>query len=176
MSRIFTLLFFLLIAQLSQGQYLKMATISSWGGGTISSGNYMSQVVGQSSVIAGTENKQGTVFRQGFKQPMGMGLRKKIQASGMLQMAEDEGTPWSFQAYPNPFKDVLSVRFDQNTTLPTRLILYDIDAKIIWEQSYPDNQSEIKLEQFRGIKAGKYILQVFQKGKPQTQSLIKETN
>jgi hypothetical protein len=124
-------------------------------------------------VIAGTEIQQGTVFRQGFKQPFG--LQKKAPSSSMLQLA-GEGSPWSFQAYPNPFKDVLSVRFNQNTTLPTRLILYDTDAKIIWEQSYSDNLSEIKLDQFQGIKAGKYILQVFQKGKPQTQSLIKEIN
>jgi len=170
MNRIITLFSFLLISHLSQGQYLKMATISSWGS-TSSSGSYMSQVVGQSSVIAGTESKQGTVFRQGFKQPMG--LQKKVQSSGMLQMA-GEGSPWSFQAYPNPFKDALSVKFDQNTTLPTRLTLYDIDANIIWEQSYAENQSEIKLDKFQGIKAGKYILQVFQKGKPQSQSLIKE--
>jgi hypothetical protein len=171
MNRIYTLIILLLITHLSQGQYLKMATLSSWGGSS-SSGNYMSQVVGQSSVIAGTESKNGTVFRQGFKQPTN--LQKKTQSGGMLQLAEGEGSPWSFQAYPNPFKDVLSVRFNQNTTLPTRLTLYDIDANIIWEQSYPENQSEIKLEKFQGIKAGKYILQVFQKGKPQSQSLIKE--
>jgi hypothetical protein len=148
-----------------------MATISSWGG-TSSSDNYMSQVVGQSSVITGTGSQQGTVFRQGFKQPMG--LQKKTQSSGMLQMAEGEGKPWSFQAYPNPFKDVLNVKFNQITTLPIRLTLYDIDANIIWEQSYPENQSEIKLDKFQGINAGKYILQVFQKGKPQSQSLLKE--
>ena len=171
MNRIYTLIIFLLITHLSQGQYLKMATISSWGGSS-SSGNYMSQVVGQSSVIAGTESKNGTVFRQGFKQPTS--LQKKTQSGGMLQLAEGEGSPWSFQAYPNPFKDVLSVRFNQNTTLPTRLTLYDIDANVIWEQSYAENQSEIKLDKFQGIKAGKYILQVFQKGKPQRQSLIKE--
>ena len=170
MNRIYTLITFLLFAHLSQGQYLKMATISSWGGSS-SSGNYMSQVVGQSSVIAGTESKNGTVFRQGFKQPTSQ--QKKTQSGGMLQLAEGEGSPWSFQAYPNPFKDVLSVRFNQHTTLPTRLTLYDIDANIIWEQSYPENQSEIQLEKFQGIKAGKYILQVFQKGKPQSQSLIK---
>jgi len=171
MNRIITLLSFLLIAHLSHGQYLKMATISSWGG-TSSSGSYMSQVVCQSSVIAGTESKHGTVFRQGFKQPTS--IQKKVLTSGMLQMAEGEGSPWSFQAYPNPFKDVLSVKFDQNTTLPVRLTLYDIDANIIWEQSYAENQSEIKLDKFQGIKAGKYVLQVFQKGKPQSQSLIKE--
>ena len=171
MYRIYTLMILLLITHLSQGQYLKMATISSWGG-TSSSGNYMSQVVGQSSVIAGTESKQGTVFRQGFKQPTSMS--KKTHASSKLLIAEGEGSPWSFKAYPNPFKDALSVKFDQNTTLPTRLTLYDIDANVIWEQSYAENQSEIKLDQFQGIKAGKYILQIFQKGKPQSQSLIKE--
>jgi hypothetical protein len=171
MYRIYILIILLLIAHLSQGQYLKMATLSSWGG-TSSSGNYMSQVVGQSSVITGTESKNGTVFRQGFKQPTS--LQKKTQSGGMLQLAEGEGSPWSFQAYPNPFKDVLSVRFNQTTTLPTRLTLYDLDANIIWEQSYAENQSEIKLEKFQGIKAGKYILQVFQKGKPQSQTLIKE--
>ena len=171
MNRIYTLILFFLSVNLSQGQYLKMATISSWGSSS-SSGSYMSQVVGQSSVIAGTESKQGTVFRQGFKQPTSM--QKKTQASSMLQMAEGEGSPWSFKAYPNPFKDALSVKFDQNTTLPTRLTLYDIDANIIWEQSYAENQSEIKLDKFQGIKAGKYVLQVFQKGKPQSQSLIKE--
>ena len=172
MSRIFTLLSFLLIANLSQGQYLKMATISSWGGSS-SSGNYMSQIVGQSSVIAGTESQQGTVFRQGFRQPTN--LQKKVPLGGMLQLA-GEGSSWSFQAYPNPFKDALSVKFDQNTVFPTRLILYDTDAKIIWEQSYAENQSEIKLDKFQWIKAGKYILQVFQKGKPQSLSLIKEIN
>ena len=171
MYRIYTLILFFLSVNISQGQYLKMATISSWGG-TSSSGNYMSQVVGQSSVIAGTESKNGTVFRQGFKQPTQ--LQKKTQSGSMLQLAEGEGRPWSFTAYPNPFKDVLSVRFNQHTTLPTRLTLYDLDANIIWEQSYAENQSEIKLEKFQGIKAGKYILQVFQKGKPQSQSLIKE--
>lgn len=171
MRRIYKLIIFLLIANLGHGQYLKMATISSWGG-TSYSGSYMSQVVGQSSVIAGTESKQGTVFRQGFKQPTS--VQKKVLTSGMLQMAEGEGTPWSFKAYPNPFKDALSVKFDQNTTLPARLTLYDIDANIIWEQSYAENQSEIKLDKFQGIKAGKYILQVFQRGKPQSQSLIKE--
>jgi len=173
MMRILILLSFLLIANLSQGQYLKMSTISSWGGGSSTSGNYLSQVVGQSSIIAGTESKQGTVFRQGFKQPFG--LQKKVSSSSMLQMSSD-GTPWSFQAYPNPFKDALSIRFDKNTTLATRLILYDIGGNIVWEQNYPDNQLEIKLDQFQGIKAGKYILQVFQKGMPKTQSLIKEIN
>ena len=171
MYRIYTLIIFFLSVNISQGQYLKMATISSWGG-TSSSGNYMSQVVGQSSVIAGTESKNGTVFRQGFKQPTQ--LQKKTQSGSMLQLAEGEGRPWSFTAYPNPFKDELSVRFNQHTTLATRLTLYDLDANIIWEQSYAENQSEIKLEKFQGIKAGKYILQVFQKGKPQSQSLIKE--
>ncbi len=170
MKRIYTLIIFFLSGNISQGQYLKMTTISSWGG-TSSTVNYMSQVVGQSSIIAGTESKHGTVFRQGFKQPIG--YQKKVLTSGMLQMA-NEGGPWSFNVYPNPFKDALSVRFDRNTNHPTRLTLYDLGGNIIWEQIYAENQSEIKLDQFQVIKAGKYILQIFQKGKTQSRSLIKE--
>jgi hypothetical protein len=51
----------------------------------------------------------------------------------------------------NQFKDILNMLFNQHTTLPTRLTLYDIDANIIWEHSYAENQSEIKLEKFQGI-------------------------
>lgn len=170
MKRIYTLILFLLLAtHISQGQYLKMATLSSWAGSS-SSGNYMSQVVGQSSVMAGTEKTQGSVFRQGFKQPLT--FNKKVQSSSLVQMSA-ESIPWSFETYPNPFVDHLTVRFEQSTSLSTRLSLYDIDAKLIFEQSYPENQIEIKLDKFQGIKAGKYILQVFQKGKAQSQSLIK---
>jgi hypothetical protein len=170
MKRLTALLIFSLVANLSQGQYLKMATIAS-SGSTSSSRSYVSQVVSQSSVIAGTESKQGMVFRQGFKQPMG--LEKNTHSSGMVQLA-GEGKPWSFQAYPNPFKDMLHVEFDQNTTLPARLTLYDLSGNIIWEQSYAENQRKIKLDKFQGLTVGKYILQVSQKGKLQSQSLIKE--
>ena len=157
------LLFLLLISLSSSGQYLKLSTMASSG---ISKGAYASQVVGQSSVATGT-NKQ---VRQGFKQPFGV-MSQKTSITSMLSVGEPVN--WSVETFPNPFVDNVSVRLKGTTNLPTRLVLYDLDANIVWEGIIPEKQAEIRLEQFKNIQAGKYILQVFHHGKPQTKTLIK---
>jgi hypothetical protein len=156
------LLFFILISFTSQAQYLKLSTMASSG---ISQGKYASQVVGQSSVVAGTTSQA----RQGFKQPFGQKIKSAI--TSMLSIGEP--VSWSVETFPNPFVDKLTVKLNSTGQLPTRLHLFDIDANLIWEGNYPENQFEIRLEQFQGIPAGKYILQVFHHGKPQTKTLIK---
>jgi len=84
-----------------------------------------------------------------------------------------EPVNWSVETFPNPFVDQLTFRLKGATNLPTRLVLYDLDANLIWEGTYPEKQTEIRLDQFQGIRAGKYILHVFHHGKPQTKTLIK---
>ena len=157
------LLFFLLVSLSSRGQYLKLSTIASSG---ISKGAYASQVVGQSSVASGVANN----FRQGFKQPFGVNIQKTT-ITNMLSVGEPVN--WSVEIFPNPFVNNLIVRLNGTTNLPTRLVLYDVDANMVWEGTYPEKQSEIRLEDFRNILAGKYILQVFHYGKPQMKTLIK---
>jgi hypothetical protein len=157
------LLFLLLISLSSQGQYLKLSTIASSG---ISKGAYASQVIGQSSVATGT-NKQ---VRQGFKQPLGF-TSQKTSITSMLSVGEPVN--WSVETFPNPFVDQLTVKLNKPTNLPTRLMLYDIDANLIWEGVYDEKHTEMSLNQFKDIKPGKYILQVFHHGKPQTKTLIK---
>jgi len=167
MNRIFTLLTFFLIANQSQGQYLKMATFASSGGGVSPLGNYVSQVLGQSSLISGTAVSEGVVFRQGFKQPFVLLKTKKVY---------QEESRWSFEAFPNPFVDRLTIRFDRPTANPVILQVYDIQGKVLWQGDYPEKIEVINLEKFQDIAAGKYILQVFQKGKPISQSIIKQIN
>ena len=157
------LLFLLLISLSSQGQYLKLSTIASSG---ISKGAYASQVIGQSSVATGT-NKQ---VRQGFKQPLGF-TSQKTSITSMLSVGEPVN--WSVETFPNPFVDKLTVQLKGATNLPSRLMLYDIDANLIWEGVYDEKHTEMSLNQFKDIKPGKYILQVFHHGKPQTKTLIK---
>ena len=157
------LLFLLLISLSSSGQYLKLSTMASSG---ISKGAYASQVIGQSSVATGT-NKQ---VRQGFKQPLGL-TSQKTSITSMLSVGEPVN--WSVETFPNPFVDQLTVRLKGATNLPTRLVLYDLDANLIWEGTYPEKQTEIRLDQFQGIRAGKYILHVFHHGKSQSKALIK---
>jgi hypothetical protein len=157
------LLFLLLISLSSSGQYLKLSTMASSG---ISKGAYASQVIGQSSVATGT-NKQ---VRQGFKQPLGL-TSQKTSITSMLSVGEPVN--WSVETFPNPFVDQLTVRLKGATNLPTRLVLYDLDANLIWEGTYPEKQTEIRLDQFQGMRAGKYILHVFHHGKSQSKALIK---
>jgi hypothetical protein len=157
------LLFLLLVSLSSQGQYLKLSTIASSG---ISKGAYASQVIGQSSVATGVTNN----FRQGFKQPFGL-LSQKTSMTSMLSIGEPVN--WSVETYPNPFVNTLTVKTQGTTNLPIRMMLYDIEAKLIWEGIYDEKQTEIQLAQFKDIQAGKYILQVFHQGKLQTKTLIK---
>jgi hypothetical protein len=157
------LLCLLLISLSSRGQYLKLSTIASSG---ISKGAYASQVVGQSSVATGA-NKQ---VRQGFKQPFGL-MSQNNSFTTMLSMGEPVN--WSVETFPNPFVDQLTVKLNKPTALPTRLMLYDISAKLIWEGVFDEKQTEMNLGHLKDIQAGKYILQVFHHGKPQTKSLIK---
>lgn len=167
MNRIYTLIVLLLITHLIQGQYVKMATFASSGGGVSPLGNYMSQVLGQSSIISGTALSEGVAFRQGFKQPFALLKVAKIY---------QEESRWSFEAFPNPFVDRLTIRFDRPTANPVLLQVYDIQGKVLWQGDYPEKIEEIKLEKFQDISAGKYILQIFQKGKPISQSIIKQIN
>lgn len=132
----------------------------------ISKGAYASQVIGQSSVATGT-NKQ---IRQGFKQPLGF-TSQKTSITSMLSVGEPVN--WSVETFPNPFVDQLTVRLKGATNLPTRLVIYDLDANVIWEGIYPEKQTEIRLDQFQGIRPGKYILHVFHHGKSQSMALIK---
>lgn len=156
------LLFFILISFTSQAQYLKLSTMASSG---ISQGKYASQVVGQSSVVAGTTSQA----RQGFKQPFG---NKQVQKTSNI-LSIGEPVSWSVETFPNPFVDKFTLKLNSTSQLPTRLQLFDIDANLIWEGAFEDKQTQITLEQFKGIPAGKYILQVFHHGKPQTKTLIK---
>lgn len=173
MQRIFTLAILLFISLVGQGQYLKMATLAASGGTVSTGGNYMAQILGQSSVISGTATSQGIQFRQGFKQPFG--FHQTISRTSSLQIFKEE-LPWSFETFPNPFVDRVTVRFDRPTANPVTLHLYDIQGQNIWQGQYPDQLKEIQLEKFQDIKAGKYILYIFQKGKYNSQSLIKNIN
>lgn len=173
MYRIFTLSIFLLLSIVSQGQYLKMATFAASGGTVTTGGNYMAQVLGQSSIITGTAMGQGLVFRQGFKQPFG--LQQAIARTSALQIYKEE-SPWSYETFPNPFVDHLTLRFDRPTANPVILQLFDIQGKIMWQGDYAAQTKEIYLEKFQDIKVGIYILHVFQKGKSINKSLVKQSN
>lgn len=156
------IILFMVISLSSQGQYLKHSTLAASGN---IKGLYAWQVIGQSSVVAGSTRQA----RQGFKQPFGQMLKTSI--SNMLSMGEPVN--WSVETFPNPFVDRLTVRLNKSAQLPTRLILYDMNAQLIWEGVYDETSFEMNLEHLKGFPVGKYLLQVFHNGKSQTKTLIK---
>lgn len=150
---------------------IRMSTLAAGGGTSLASGAYVSQIIGQSSIVSGTSKNGDNTFRQGFKQPLG--VEKNTLKQGYLETV-GETIPWSYEAFPNPFVDKLTIRFDKATLTPVKVLLYDSGGRIVWEESYPANLVEINLAKFQQIGAGRYVLQVLHKGRPKTKTLIKD--
>jgi hypothetical protein len=154
-----------LISFSSQAQYLKLSTLTA---SANSRGSYASQVIGQSSVVAGSTSQARQGFKQAFQSSSGR------TNSRIITIISEGGTVnWSYQTFPNPFVDVFTVKLIKPAKLSTRLMLYDMDANLIWEGVYDENCTEMSLGHLKDIRAGKYILNVFHHGKPQTMTLIK---
>ena len=166
---IFMLFFASPLSLLAQGA--SSSTISAAGVTGLVQGKYYSHVIGQASVVAGTTVRNGVTVRQGFKQPNL--LARSIQKSGLkIQVAEEN--PISYQVFPNPFVDQLTIKFSEQSTMPTFLAMYSITGQLVWESTYPANISEVKLFDFKQVKTGKYILHVLYKGKPYMEGIVKE--
>jgi hypothetical protein len=156
-----------------QGQYIQSATLSA--GGSLGGNDgkyYLSHIVSQSSILAGTARNGSTVFRQGFKQPFARRGVAEAQTSALI-VAEPSPTI-QVNVFPNPFVDQIILRFSAQTRIPTRLTLYDASSKLIWERLFPENISEIPLIGFEEMQPGKYLLQIFQQGSPIVKTIIKE--
>lgn len=174
MNRIVLLVCILFIrSNLGFGQYIKSATIASSGAVlSNSSGRYISQVIGQSSAITGTAKSNNAIFRQGFKQP-NFSQKRVLKLSNPIANLEEN--TWKFEAYPNPFKDEITIRLNRPSTNSVEIQLISIQGALAWSGTFPEQSQEILLQKFERIPAGKYILNVIQQGKIQTQSIIKQS-
>lgn len=165
------LIFISLIAIFStQAQHLMSSTISAGGTTKYLDGRYYSHVISQSS-IQGTFTLNGMTIRQGFKQPLINSMFKS--SSNLISLPKDE-TTISFNAFPNPFLDKLTIAFSSTSTLPTELFLYDIQGIILFKKVYPPMTNEIQLSDFTYMRPGHYILRLTYNNKPKTISIIKE--
>ena len=172
MNRIALVFILFLKGSLGFSQYVKSATIASSGAiVSATTGRYMSQVVGQSSVISGTAKSTGSIFRQGFKQPNS--IQKRVLKTSMPMVSAEEKT-WKFESYPNPFRDEITIRLDHPSSSSVEIQLVTIQGSVTWAGTFPEKSQEIILQKFDRIPAGKYLLNVIQQGKIQTQSIVKQ--
>ncbi len=171
--RFIVLLILMFIQLCCMGQYIQSATLAA--GGSMGGNNgkyYLSHVVSQSSIVAGTARNGSVVIRQGFKQPFS---RRTNQTSESVLLYSAEPKPqFEVEIFPNPFFDQFNLRFSRESRTPTRLTLYDASSNLIWEGLFPAEITEIPLRGFTEMRAGKYLLQIFQHGQPITKTIIKE--
>ena len=122
-------------------------------------------------------------FKRSRSAPQGVEHKIKSDVTGTAVNKTDamanstnieQECPISYQVFPNPFVDQLTIKFSEQSTSPTFLAMYSITGQLVWESTYPANISEVKLFDFKQVKTGKYILHVLYKGKPYVEGIVKE--
>jgi hypothetical protein len=154
----------------TQAQHLMSSTLGSGGTTKFVDGRYYSHVISQSS-IQGTFSQHGMTVRQGFKQPLINSMRRNSTHSILLPT--DESTIYC-NAFPNPFSNKLTIAFSSTSTLPTDLLLYDMQGIVLLKKVYPPMTGEIQLTDFTYLCPGKYIIRISNNNKPITITVIKE--
>lgn len=121
------LLFFFISATMTS-QQLHHATIASQGGTFKSnSGVYISQSIGQNSII-GTSVTDNSINFQGFQQNMGMfNIKNNIPLHYTT-------------AYPNPFSDIVYFKFSQAIKDRVQIQVFDPVGKLVLQkQSFQED-------------------------------------
>lgn len=168
--RVCLLLVFLASTTQAFSQYIIQQSMSA-GGGKMAGGNYFAQIVGQSSIVSGTSQSAGAVFRQGFKQPLGLS-KSTSRDTQSLVIAEEKS--WSVELFPNPVFDLATIRLSSPSATEVILRITDLMAQIVWEKVYPPSSSVLEIDQIKQLKSGSYILQVNQLGGYKSIHFIKE--
>lgn len=166
------IILFILVCFSTQAQKLINSTLGAGGVSKTIQGRYYAHIIGQMSV-AGTSKQNGITVRQGFKQPQVQVMFKTMPASNLVVLPKEE-IPISFNAFPNPFVEKLTISFSDYRSLTTDLMIYDLSGSIIYQTVVPAFTKEVELTDFKNFKSGKYIVQLLINNKPTTISIIKE--
>tara|TARA_R100001132_G_C3259631_1_gene84126 strand:- start:248 stop:748 length:501 start_codon:yes stop_codon:yes gene_type:complete len=119
------------------------------------------QSVGQQSII-GTSQSSVAIMRQGFIQP-------PIEVFALSE------TDNSLDAvvYPNPFQNIVHVRFNETLKKPVNIVLYDVLGRIVRTESKVVTTSETSIH-LDGLSSAQYILTITSENKEFKTSLLKK--
>ena len=145
-------------------KYLIRETLGSSGESkTIKTGNgeyFISQSIGQSSVIGTFSNKKYTI-RQGYQQPLISMTTIKLSIDNLLKA----------NVYPNPFEQSVNVLFDEFIDNELNVTIHSLNGSLIVSKIYSPAQSiNIPLE---FLQAGTYILKISYKQKKLMSKIVK---
>ena len=116
---------FLLISSISFSQSLHHQMLSAQGTSTtLSNGVFVSQSIGQQSVI-GNYTKDGVTYGQGFQQSAWSKYIKQNDALSSITTT----------TYPNPFVQTINFQFSKPITDLISVMVFDIRGRLIYQES-----------------------------------------
>lgn len=141
------LILLLVLGSSAYGQSLRNQSIGAMGSASSSSssGFYIQQSIGQSSVI-GTFATSTAYLSQGF-------LR------GVMALSKEILPPFAAIAFPNAFAEQLWLRFTSEHNDPTQVQVYDSQGRKVYEQLHQPINREIEL-QLPSLAVGLYLVQL----------------
>jgi hypothetical protein len=103
----------------------------------LTNGYYVSQTIGQQSVI-GTSETAGLFIGQGFQQSF---WHKYI--------SDNVNNGVTVKVYPNPFVDIVNFQFSDNLNANIDVSIYDVQGRIVFQKSLKliDNKLSVELSQ-----------------------------
>ena len=117
-------LFFILLNLSVYSQSLHHQMLSAQGTSTqLSNGVYMSQTIGQQSII-GTSTKDGVTYSQGFQQSV---WSKYLNQNAALSSI-------TTITYPNPFVQTINFQFSKPLSDVISVTVYDIRGRLIYQE------------------------------------------
>ena len=161
----YLLVLLLLLTHSLIGQEIVRSTISASGASSsISSGDnqyIIQQSIGQQSII-GTSQTSTAIVRQGFIQP-------PIE---IISLAEEDNS-LDAVVYPNPFQNVVHVRFNEEIEGPVTILLYDVLGRIVHNETQTVNNSNTSIN-LDGLSSTQYLLSITSNNKEFKTSLLKK--
>jgi len=145
-------------------QNLQRATLGNSGSSTeindSSENYYVSQSVGQSSII-GTFTNENHTIRQGFQQPP---IRVLI--------SPETNNDLDAIVYPNPVDTNITLQFNEEINNPINIVVYDISGKLILSKTQrPESSFNLDLS---FLASGTYMLNITSGNKRFLARLIKK--
>lgn len=153
------LIWLLLSSSIAISQNTQRTTLSMSGSAKIHNGTYVSQSVGQQSVI-GTFTNGATVVRQGFQQPL-------IRVVSLPQVQQG----LKAVVYPNPMYASLNIQFQEQIDAMVTLRIFNISGQLVQTKTL-EGIRKMMLD-VSNLSSGNYILSIEAQGQSFTTKLIK---
>jgi hypothetical protein len=162
MNRFLLFLLFLINIPLFYGQNLHHQMLSSQGAGVeLYNGIYVSQTVGQQSVI-GNSTKNGYSIGQGYQQSV-----------WSKYIGSNEKSAVTTITYPNPFVNNVNFQFSRPINDVISIAIFDIRGRLVFQQEKKANETIVTIE-IGQLPASNYLVRLSSKNYRHYTQIIKQ--